>query len=301
MPQDDSGLTDPAPLDRLTIRALVHDALREDGAEQDLTSNALVPVDQQGRAVVVAKSAGMVCGLQFALETFYVVEPRVRWMPALSEGMDVAAGATIAHIDGPLHAILRGERVALNFLQRLSGIATQTAECVRAVGDGHTRILDTRKTTPGLRSAERYAVRVGGGLNHRDNLRAGILIKENHIAAVRAQGGSLSDALRMALAGSGPATAVEIEVTSIAELREAIEAGARSVLLDNFTPEGLGEAVAIAREAGVGTEASGSIRLETIGAYADSGVDFISLGALTHTTRPMDISLQVVPEALSGP
>ena len=299
MTRDEPVPIAPAPLDRLTIRALVQAALREDGAEQDLTSNALVPVDQQGRAVVVAKSSGVICGLQFALETFYAVEPRVRWMPAVSEGLLLATGATIAHVDGPLHAILRGERVALNFLQRLSGIATRTRECVRAAGDG-TRILDTRKTTPGLRVAERYAVRVGGGLNHRDDLRSGLLVKDNHIAAVRARGGSLGDAVRLALAGAGPATGVEVEVTSLAELREAIEAGAGTLLLDNFALEALGEAVAVAHEAGVTTEASGGIQPADVGALAASGVDFISLGALTHTLTPMDISLQVVPEALSS-
>ena len=290
----------PAPLDRLTIRALVQAALREDGADQDLTSNALVPVDQQGRGVVVAKSSGVVCGMQFALETFYAVEPRVRWMPTVSEGLLVATGATIAHVDGPLHAILRGERVALNFLQRLSGIATQTQECVRAVAGTSARILDTRKTTPGLRAAERYAVRVGGGLNHRNDLRSGLLVKDNHIAAVRARGGSLGDAVRLALASTGPATAVEVEVTSLEELAEATAAGARAVLLDNFTAEALGEAVARAHEAGLRTEASGSITPANVSAYAASGVDFISLGALTHTVTAMDISLQVVPEALSS-
>ena len=154
--------------------------------------------------MVVAKSDGVICGLQFALETYYAVEPRVRWMPAVSEGLRVAAGATIAHVDGPVHAILRGERVALNYLGRLSGIATQTADCVRAVAGSGARILDTRKTTPGLRVAERYAVRVGGGLNHRNDLRAGLLVKDNHIAAVRARGGSLADAVRLALVGGGP-------------------------------------------------------------------------------------------------
>ena len=291
----------PAPLDRLTIRRLVQQALREDGAEQDLTSNALVPVDQQGRAVVMAKSSGMICGLQFALETFYAVEPRVRWMPAVSEGMHIARGATIAHVDGPLHAILRGERVVLNYLQRLSGIATLTAECVRAAREGGARILDTRKTTPGLRRAERYAVRIGGGLNHRDNLRAGILVKENHIAAVRARGGTLGDAVRLAVTAGGPATGVEIEVTSEAELREAIAAGAKAVLLDNFTMEALGGVATIAQQHGVTTEASGGIRPETVPDAAASGVDFISLGALTHSAPPMDISLQVVPQALSSP
>jgi nicotinate-nucleotide pyrophosphorylase (carboxylating) len=300
MTREDAGLSRPAPLDRLTIRALVQAALREDAAQQDLTSNALVPVDQQGRGVVVAKSDGVVCGLQFALETYYAVEPRVRWMPAVSEGLRVAAGATIAHVDGPVHAILRGERVALNYLGRLSGTATQTADCVRAVAGSGARILDTRKTTPGLRVAERYAVRVGGGGNHRNDLRSAMLVKDNHIAAVRARGGSLADAVRLALAAAGPATAVEVEVTSLDELREAIDAGARAVLLDNFTPPALAEAVRLARPAGVTTEASGGVTLATLPDYAASGVDFISLGALTHSVRPMDVSLQVVPEALSG-
>ena len=300
MTRRDAGLSRPAPLDRLTIRALVQAALQEDAAQQDLTSNALVPIDQQGRAVVVAKSDGVVCGLQFALETYYAVEPRVRWMPAVSEGLRVAAGATIAHVDGPVHAILRGERVALNYLGRLSGIATQTADCVRAVAGSGARILDTRKTTPGLRTAERYAVRVGGGLNHRNDLRSGLLVKDNHIAAVRARGGSLADAVRLALSGAGPATAVEVEVTSLAELREAIDAGARAVLLDNFTPAALAEAAGLARQAGVTTEASGGITLANLGDYAAAGVDFISMGSLTHTVTPMDVSLQVVPEALSG-
>lgn len=290
----------PAPLDRLTIRSLVQAALREDAAEQDLTSNALVPIDQQGRGVVVAKSDGVVCGLQFALETYYAVEPRVRWMPAVSEGLRVATGSTIAHLDGPLHAILRGERVALNYLQRLSGIATQTADCVRATGQTGCRILDTRKTTPGLRDAERYAVRIGGGTNHRNDLRSAILVKDNHIAALRARGGSLAAAVRLALDAAGPGTSVEIEVTSLDELREAIEAGARAVLLDNFQPHALHAAVALAKEHGVLTEASGGITRETIADYAASGVDFISIGALTHSVTPMDISLQVIPEALSS-
>ncbi len=300
MTREDAGLSRPAPLDRLTIRALVQAALREDAAEQDLTSNALVPVDQQGRGVVVAKSDGVICGLQFALETYYAVEPRVRWMPAVSEGLRVAAGSTIAHVDGPVHAILRGERVALNYLGRLSGIATQTADCVRAVAGSGARILDTRKTTPGLRVAERYAVRVGGGLNHRNDLRSAMLVKDNHIAAVRARGGSLADAVRLAMSAAGPATAIEVEVTSLAELREAIDAGARAVLLDNFTAAALAEAVRLAQAAHVTSEASGGITRATLGAYAASGVDFISMGSLTHTVTPMDVSLQVVPEALSS-
>ena len=293
-------LSPSTPLDRLTVRRLVRAALDEDGAAQDITSNALVPPDQQGRAVAVAKSNGVVCGLQFALETFYVMDPRVRWMSTVSDGLRVVTGATIAHVDGPLRAILQAERVALNFLQRLSGTSTLTRECVEATVGSNARILDTRKTTPGLRAAERYAVRVGGGLNHRDNLRAGILVKDNHIAAVRARGGSLADAVHVALATVGPATGGEIEVTSIDELREAVTAGARAVLLDNFTPDAMAHAVAIAHEAGLVTEASGNITLQSVAAFAATGVDFISLGALTHSAQPMDISLQVVPEPLSS-
>ncbi|MEE9277602.1 MAG: carboxylating nicotinate-nucleotide diphosphorylase, partial [Dehalococcoidia bacterium] len=202
----------PSPLDRITVRQIVQAALEEDGANQDLTTAATVPSDQLGRGIVTAKSSGIIAGLQFAQETYYVVEPRVQWMPAVMDGAALALGATIAHVAGPLHAILRGERVALNFLQRLSGIATMTRDAVDSVAGTPATILDTRKTTPGLRLAERYAVRVGGGTNHRFNLSAGILIKDNHIAAVRARGETLADAVRAALAAAGPATAVEVEV-----------------------------------------------------------------------------------------
>lgn len=287
---------DANPLDRVTIRALVQAALDEDAANQDLTTNATVPADQLGRGVMTAKSSGIIAGLNFAQETYFTIEPRVQWMAAVMDGAALAQGATIAHISGPLHAILRGERVALNFLQRLSGIATMTRDAADRVAHTHAKILDTRKTTPGLRVAERYAVRVGGGLNHRFNLSSGILVKDNHIAATRARGGTLADAVRAALASVGPATAVEVEVTSHAELEEAIAAGARAVLLDNFDVESLAQAARYAAEHGVSTEASGGITVDAIAAVAETGVDFISLGALTHTLTPMDISLNVIPD-----
>lgn len=293
-------LADLAPLDRITIRQLVQHALEEDGASQDLTTNALVPPDQLGRGIVTAKQAGVVAGLNFAQETYYVVEPRVQWMAACTDGTAVAPGATLAHVTGPLHAILRGERVALNFLQRLSGVATLTAEAAQRVGHTRARILDTRKTTPGLRVAERYAVRVGGGVNHRFNLASAILVKDNHIAAVRASGGTLGDAVRRALDSAGPGTAVEVEVISLDELDEALAAGARAILLDNFAPADLPSAVGRAHEAGAVVEASGGITLDTIATVADAGVDFISLGAITHSAPALDISLNIQPETLSG-
>jgi nicotinate-nucleotide pyrophosphorylase (carboxylating) len=284
------------PLNRLAVRRLVQAALDEDGATQDLTTDATVPTNQLGRGLLLAKSSGIICGLQFGLETFYIIEPRVQWMPAVVDGTPLAPGATIAQIQGPLHAVLRGERVALNFLQRLSGIATMTRAAVDCVAGADATILDTRKTTPGLRLAERYAVRVGGGRNHRDNLNSAILIKDNHIAAVRARGGTLADAVRAALSTAGPATAVEVEVTTLDELDEALTAGARAILLDNFTPDALAPAVQRAQASGATTEASGGITLDNLAAIAASGVDFISMGALTHTIQPIDISLQINPD-----
>ena len=288
---------DPAALDRITLRRLVQLALDEDGANQDLTTNALVPPDQLGRARIVAKQSGVICGLSFGQETYHVVEPRVQWMAAVIEGMEIAAGATIAHLAGPIHPMLRGERVVLNYLQRLSGIATLTREAVQRVAHTEAKILDTRKTSPGLRVAERYAVRVGGGLNHRFNLHAGLLVKDNHIAAVRARGGSLADATRAALAAAGPATAVEIEVTSLDEVDEALATGARALLLDNLSPHAMAQAVARARQARALTEASGNITLDNVAAVAESGVDFISLGALTHSAPALDLSMRIEPES----
>ena len=287
------------PLDRFTLRALLEAALREDAAAQDLTTEITVPRDQLGRAIVVAKQSGVICGLPFAEETYYVLEPRVQWMPAVMEGMLVAQGATLAHVNGPLHAILRGERVALNFLQRLSSIATATRDLVDRVAHTKATVLDTRKTTPGLRAAERYAVRVGGGMNHRYNLNAGVLIKDNHIAALRARGGTLGDAVRAALAAVGPATAVEVEVQSQAELEEALSAGARAILLDNFALSDLAAAAERAHALDAVVEASGGITLETAAAVAETGVDFISSGAITHSAPALDISMQALPETLS--
>ena len=285
-----------APLDAALVQQLVRMSLREDRADLDLTTNAIAPWLGEGRAVITARAAGVVCGVDFAVEAFRALNPAAQIELRRGDGERVAAGEAIGEVRGPLRDLLRAERVALNWLQRLSGTATLTAQAVAAAqAGGQARILDTRKTTPGLRAAERYAVRCGGGLNHRDGLSAGILLKDNHIAAAAAAGRSLADTVRQALAGAGPATAVEVEVTNLAQAREALEAGARALLLDNFAVEDLPPAVALARGRGAVTEASGGIAVDQIAAISATGVDYISLGALTHSAPALDIALDVAP------
>lgn len=285
-----------APLDTALVQQLVRMSLREDRADLDLTTNAIAPWLGEGRAVITARAAGVVCGVDFAVEAFRALNPAAQIELRRGDGKQVAAGEAIGEVRGPLRDLLRAERVALNWLQRLSGTATLTAQAVAAAqAGGRARILDTRKTTPGLRAAERYAVRCGGGLNHRDGLSAGILLKDNHIAAAAAAGRTLADTVRQALASAGPATAVEVEVTNLAQAREALEAGARALLLDNFAVEELPPAVALARGRGAVTEASGGIAVEQIAAIAATGVDYISLGALTHSAPALDIALDVAP------
>lgn len=289
------GAGSTPPLDGETIRRLVRAALEEDGATRDLTTAAVVPADQSGRAAFVFREPGVVCGLEVAREAFHTLDPALRWQPLRLDSDTVAAGETVAEVSGCLSPILQAERVSLNFLQRLSGIATLTRQATSRIQHTSARLLDTRKTTPGLRLLERYAVRVGGGHNHRFNLAAGILIKDNHIAAVLAGGGTLADAVRRAIACAGPATGVEVEVTTLAELDEALAAGARAVLLDNMPLDTLRKAVQIAHDRGALTEASGGISLETLTAIAATGVDSISMGALTHSARALDIALEVEP------
>ena len=291
------------PLDPQVVRALVAASLSEDRADLDLTTQSLATWLGTGRAEMVARAGGVICGIAFAQEAFAATG--ATFEPNVSDGSEVSTGSVVGTASGALGSLLRAERVALNWIQRLSGTATLTARAVSAAqAGGAARILDTRKTTPGLRAAERYAVRCGGGLNHRDSLAAGVLIKDNHIAAVKAAGGSLADTVRTALANVGPATAVEVEVTNLAEAEEALEAGARSLLLDNFALEALPPAVELAKRYGATTEASGGIVVEQIKAISAAGVDYISMGALTHSAPALDIALDVrvspSPPALRG-
>ena len=278
------------------VQRLVDASLAEDRADLDVTTGSLNRWLglRQGEAVLTARGGGVICGLEFARAAFAALDPGVWFLAELADGDRADPGQTIATVTGQLDALLRAERTALNWMQRLSGTATLTARAVAATGP-RTKILDTRKTTPGLRAAERYAVRCGGGLNHRDSLASGVMIKDNHIAAVRQAGGTLGDAVSAAIANVGPATGVEVEVTNLDELREALEAGASALLLDNFPIEAYSPAVEAARARGARTEASGGITLEQIPSVAAAGVDFISLGALTHSAPSLDIAMDIRP------
>ena len=263
--------------------------LREDLGQGDLTSLLVVPEDIEGEAVILAKEGGVLAGLWVAERVCALADPRTAFAPLVAEGARVAEGTEVARVRGPLRGILAGERLALNLLQRLSGIATLTRAYVEALAGTKAQILDTRKTTPGLRALEKYAVRVGGGRNHRYGLFDGILSKENHVRAA----GGVGEAVRRAKARAPHYLKVEVEVRDLAELEEALEAGADLILLDNFPLEALREAV---RRVGgrVPLEASGNMTLERAKAAAEAGVDYVSVGALTHSAKALDLSLLVV-------
>ncbi|MFD3004651.1 carboxylating nicotinate-nucleotide diphosphorylase [Thermus tengchongensis] len=263
--------------------------LWEDLGHGDLTSQLVVPEDLWGQAVILAKAEGVIAGLPVAQAVFALAEPRIAFTGLVAEGERVEPGQEVARLEGPLRGILAGERLALNLLQRLSGIATLTRAYVEALKGTKAQVLDTRKTTPGLRALEKYAVRVGGGKNHRFGLFDGILLKENHLRAA----GGVAQAVRRAKAGAPHYLKVEVEVTSLAELGEALEAGADLILLDNFSVEDLREAV---RRVGgrVPLEASGNMTLERARQAAEAGVDYVSVGALTHSAKALDLSLLVV-------
>jgi nicotinate-nucleotide pyrophosphorylase (carboxylating) len=281
----------PDALDGDYLRQIALAALSEDGAFDDVTTAALVPSALAGKAVFLAKQAGVVAGLPVAAAVFHAVDPALFFQALVAEGSRVQPGDILAEIEGPMHAILRGERVALNLLQRLSGIATATTRLVDAVAGLPTRILDTRKTTPGLRALERYAVRMGGGHNHRWNLATGVLVKDNHWRAVEAAGGSVESAIRQ-LRERVPGMPVEVEVTSIEEARQALAASVDVLLLDNMGPEEMRRVVEMARGRAT-TEASGGITAATVRAVAETGIDRISVGAITHSAPALDISLEM--------
>jgi nicotinate-nucleotide pyrophosphorylase (carboxylating) len=288
-----------APAPPHVVREAVARALVEDLGWGDVTTDALVPAEQPGRATLVAKAQGVLCGLDAFAETFRQVDPNVRLEARLADGGRLVPGAEVALLVGSAASILKGERVALNLVQRLSGIATLTRRFADAVAGTAAVIVDTRKTTPGLRALEKYAVRVGGGQNHRMNLSDGVLIKDNHLAAVRNLGDGVAEAVRRARAAAPHTIRVEVEVTTLAEVDEALDGGPDIILLDNMPPALMAEAVR--RIAGRAlTEASGGIRLETVRAVAEAGVDLISVGALTHSAPSLDLSLELTLDA-AGP
>jgi len=276
------------------LRRLALEALAEDRAGHDVTTAALVPPEQAGRGAIIAKAEGMLAGLPLAAAVFAAVDGSLVWRAHSEDGRTVSPGDVVAGVEGPLASILRGERVALNYVTHLSGVATATAAVVRALEGTPCRLRDTRKTIPGLRALEKYAVRMGGGTNHRLDLADGVLIKDNHLAALRARGLGVGDAVRMAREAN-PGMRIEIEVTAVAEARQALAAGADELLLDNMPLEMMREVVALAaaRDPRPALEASGGITLANARAVAETGVDYISMGAITHSAAALDLSLEV--------
>ncbi|QAY94702.1 nicotinate-nucleotide diphosphorylase (carboxylating) [Methylovirgula ligni] len=275
------------PPPRVILEPLVRTALIEDlGLAGDLTTNAIVPADAETTARFVTRKAGIVAGLDLAALTFQLVDPALAFSVAVPDGARVAAGETIATVSGRAASILVAERVALNFLGHLSGIATATAHFVAAVEGHKAQIVCTRKTTPGLRAVEKYAVRAGGGHNHRFGLDDAVLIKDNHIAIA----GGVGEALRRAKQNVGHLVKIEIEVDSLAQLRAALAEKPDAVLLDNMSPAQLAEAVEIVGGRAL-TEASGGVSLDNVARIAASGVDLISIGWLTHSAPVLDIGL----------
>ena len=279
-------------LDLDYVRRVVRAALEEDGAFHDVTTEALVPPEQQGRGVFIAKGNGVIAGLPVARAAFAAVDPGLHFEASIDDGDWVESGSVFGEVSGSLASILSGERVALNFLQRLSGVATATRALTEAVAGKPVRVIDTRKTTPGLRTLERYAVRMGGGGNHRFNLSDGILIKDNHIAAGQARGLSIAGVIQAARAGSPHTLRVEIEVETYAQAEEALAGGADVILLDNMSPDEMARVVQMTGGR-VMTEASGGITIDNIEAIAAAGVDLISSGSITHSAKALDISLEI--------
>jgi nicotinate-nucleotide pyrophosphorylase (carboxylating) len=275
---------------REEAEALLERALAEDIGEGDRTTEATVPASLIGRGFVKAKAAGVISGLPGVVQAYAELDGRVEIEPLASDGTEVAPGDVVLRLAGPYRSLLTGERVSLNLLAHLSGIATLTARFVAAVRGTRARILDTRKTTPGMRALEKYAVRCGGGSNHRRGLDDMILVKENHIAGA----GGVREALE-AIAGSGFALPVEVEVRSMDEALEALDAGARLLLLDNFAVDDVRAVVAAirARAADVQCEVSGGLSLQTVRAYAEAGADRLSIGALTHSAQALDLSMML--------
>ena len=273
----------------LLVDDMVRAALNEDlGRAGDITSLATIPQGKTAQAEFVARKEGTIAGLAFAASAFRLLDPSLHFEAFVQDGQAVRGGTCLARVSGSALAILSGERVALNYLGRLSGIATLTAHYVKAVAGTGAQIVCTRKTTPGLRAAEKYAVKCGGGANHRFGLDDAILIKDNHIAVA----GGIAPALRAAKAAVGHLVKIEIEVDTLDQLREVIGEGADVVLLDNMNPAMLREAVAMIGGR-MKSEASGGVNLETVRAIAESGVDMISIGALTHSASVLDIGLDI--------
>ncbi|MFC1947130.1 carboxylating nicotinate-nucleotide diphosphorylase [Chloroflexota bacterium] len=266
-------------------------ALSEDLCESDATSEALIPSDLQGKASIIIVENGILAGGVIMVRVFSKVDPSLKFIQRIEDGTPVKHGDIVGTVSGSMLSILKAERVALNLLQRLSGVATETARYVAEIRGCKGKIYDTRKTTPGMRLLEKYAVKMGGGENHRMHLGDAVLIKDNHIAALRAEGLSLADIIARVKQNSREGITVEIEVTTAEEAAEAAEAGVDIIMLDNMSPEEM-KKVVDSMPAGIRTEASGNITLKNVREAALSGVDIISIGALTHSYKSLDIRIE---------
>lgn len=268
------------------IKPIVEQALNEDIGTGDVTTNAIIPEDAICRGRLLVKEKGIIAGLQIAGISFSLLDQSVKFRSIVQDGTQVNKGEIVAEMEGPARAVLTGERTALNFLQRMSGIATQTRRLVDAIQGTSAVILDTRKTAPGLRALDKWAVHLGGGQNHRTGLFDMVLIKENHITLA----GSISEAVSRVRKKAQRTLTVEIEVKNLNELQEALELEVDRILLDNMSGDQMREAVRITRHK-IPLEASGNVTLENVREIAETGVDFISVGSLTHSVKALDISL----------
>lgn len=277
-------------MDQLILRESVRRWLREDIGRGDITSRSVIPASAMAKGAFISRETGMLAGIPAALAVFAELDQAVKFEPLLKDGAALEPGSVLARVSGPARSVLAGERLALNLMQRASGVATATDRAVQAAAPHGAKILDTRKTTPGLRFLEKYAVRVGGGFNHRQGLDDAVLIKDNHIAVA----GGVAQAVAAAQAGAGPMVRVEVEVDTLEQLVEALDAGAEMILLDNMSPETLAEAVRITAGRAL-LEASGGLGPADASAVAASGVDYISMGWLTHSAPPLDLGLDLEP------
>ncbi len=277
-----NGVTSKVNIDEYIMRAL-----KEDITSEDVTTNAVMPQYCLGRAELICKQDGIICGLEIFERVFQLLDPSTVFETNLKDGDQVHAGQLMGVVKGDIRVLLSGERTALNYMQRMSGIATYTAEYVAELEGFHTRLLDTRKTTPNMRPFEKYAVRVGGGCNHRYNLSDGVLLKDNHIGAA----GSITAAIERAKSYAPFVRKIEVEVESLEQVKEAVEAGADIIMLDNMSDEMMQEALKIIDHRAL-TECSGNVTKDRLRQIAKVGVDFVSSGALTHSAPIMDISLK---------
>lgn len=295
--------TDPGTIPPHALRRVIETALEEDAPWGDVTSETLIPAEATATATLGAREPGVLSGGAVFVAVMHAVDPSIQAVVHVADGTRFVAGDVLATVTGSARAVLRAERVALNLVQRMSGIATTTAAHVAAAAGTAARIVDTRKTTPGLRALERYAVRCGGGHNHRTSLSDAVLAKDNHLAVLLAGGIGIGDAIAQARQRLGHTVHVEVEVDRIDQIEPVVAAGVDTIMLDNFTPDELVTGVGIVAGRAL-VEASGGVSLDTVAAIAATGVDVISVGALTHSARALDLGLDIdvaVPEHVAVP